>query len=319
MTETAPARPPFPKRLIVAALGLVGLAGLTALLSLVAGYAAALSIAPLPPPLGLAGPAAGLMLLTALFILARERWAQVLTAVLVLYAIALGLTIGASGWLYIVAFLTVGIIVGSVDAGVFPGGPTMPRSRAGQVVVVALVVGTLVVAVPLLLADPLKPGDVRTPAWAGVIDSAERGELTDSRRFAKPAETLERGYADGDLILAGGSVDAPTWAWSVSPGDGESGCFMTRDPGYDDGPTVVIRVSRSGAYVGVRIPKAPGFTADPAREGRYTGAVPLIRDARIAAAGPPPDRRLHDSWTPPRAGYFCLDASGQATKWDQGY
>ena len=319
MTSTAPPRPPFPKSLVVAAVGLIGLAGVTALLALVAGYAAALSLAPLSPVLGLAGPAAGLMLLAAVLILARERWGQGLTAILVLYAIALGLTIGASGWLYIIAFLTVGIIVGSVDPGVFSGSPMMPRSRAGKLVVAALTLGTLAVVIPLLLADPLKPSDVRTPAWAGVIASAERGELTDSRRFAKPAETLERGYSDGDLILAGGSVDAPTWAWSVSPVDDESGCFMTRDPGYDDGPTVVIRVSRSGAYVGVRITKAPGFTADPARDGRYTGAVPLIRDARMAAAGPPPDRGLPDSWTPPPAGYFCLDASGQVTKWDQGY
>jgi hypothetical protein len=259
------------------------------------------------------------MLLTAVFILARERWGQVLMAILVLYAIALGLTIGASGWLYIIAFLTVGIIVGSVDPGVFRVRPLLPRARAGKVVVVALAVAAVAVAVPLLLADPLKPSDVRTPAWAGVIASVERGELTDSRRFAKPAETLERGYADGDLILAGGSVEAPTWAWSVSPADGESGCYMSRDPGYDEGLTVVIRVSRSGAYVGLRITKAPGFTADPARDGRYTGAVPLIRDTRMAAAGPPPDRDLTRAWTPPRAGYFCLDASGQVTKWDQGY
>ena len=319
MTATTPVRPPFPKRLIVAALGLIGLAGVTAVLALVAGYAAAVSVAPLPPILGLAGPAAGLMLLTAIFILARERWGQALTAILVVYSIALGLTIGSSGWLYIVAFLIVGIIVGSVDAGVFPGGPWLPRTRVVRLVVVVLAVGAVVVAVPLLLADPLKPSDLRTPSWAGVIASAERRDLTDGRRFGQPAEYLERGASDGDLVLGGGSVELPTWVWTVSPADGEPGCFKTRDLGYDDGQAVVIRVSRAGAYVGMRIGKAPGFTADPATDGRYVWTRAPIRDERMAVAMEARDRGVGVARSLPPPGFFCLDAKGQVTKWDQGY
>jgi hypothetical protein len=313
-------RPPFPKRLIMAALGLFGLAAVTALIALLAGYAAAISFVPLPPVLGLAGPAAGLMLLTGIFILAREGWAPVLTAILVLYGIVLGIVIGPSGWLYIIAFLTVGIIVGSVDPGVFPRGrPLLPRSRIGKVALGLVAVGAIALATPLLLADPLKPGDVRSPAWTGVIATAADRELTDGRRYGQYAEFLGGRLSDGDLILAGGTIEAPTWFWTASPYGADSDCFMTRDMGYDDGPTVVIRVVTTAGSVGLRVTKAPGFQADPVTDGRYTGAAPVIRDERLAAAGEPGDPDPRRGLTPPRAGYFCLDATGQVTSWDQGY
>jgi hypothetical protein len=312
-------RSPFPKRLILAGLALFLASGVTGLLALIAGYAASLSYAPLSPVLGLAGPAAALMFVAAILILARNRWAQPLTAISGLYGIVLGIVLGSSGWLAIICFLAIGLIVGSVDPGVFPGGAMLPPTRVGKVVVAAVGLGLVVVATPLLLADPLKPADVRSPAWAGVIASGERRELTDSRRFGQPAEVLEGGLVDGDLVVAGGSVDAPTWAWSLSSVEGDPGCFKTRDFGYDDGPTVVILVSRSGADVGIRVMKAPGFEAPPVTDGRYVGAVPSLTDTRLAAAGTPAGPALDIPWTLPPAGYFCLDANGHATRWDRGY
>ncbi len=311
-------RPPFPKRLIVAALLLVGLAGLTALFALVAGYAAALSYAPVSPIIGLAGPGAGLMLISAVLLLARHRWAPTLTAFSVLYGSLLGFAGGAAGLIVMVPFLIVGLIVALVDNGVFGTGPMLPQTRFGRATLAGVAVLAVVNAIPLLTTDPLRPGDTRTPAWAGVIASAERRELSDGRLFGQPTEFIEGQAADGNLILAGGSLEAPSWAMALAPK--ESGCYMTRDMGLDDGPTVVMRIYRSsGASIGVRVTKAANFVSDPIFNGRYVGAVSRLWDVRLSAAGGPTGPAFGDVWTPAPIGYFCLNSNGQVAIWDRGY
>lgn len=175
----------------------------------------------------------------------------------------------------------------------------------------------IAIAIPLLTADPLKPGDTRTPEWVGVIASAERRELVDGRSFGQPAEIIEGEFADGNLILAGGLMEAPSWAMSLAPR--ESGCYATRNMGVDDGLTIVMRIYSPSASIGVRVTKAPGFVADPVFDGRYVGMGPWPRDVRLAVARRSVAPAIDSAWTPASIGYFCLNANGQVTKWDAGY
>ena len=313
------ALPPLPKRLILAALLQVGLAGLTGLFAVLVGYAASLSFAPAGPVWALAGPAGLLLLLAAILLLARHRWALIVTTLSAIYGVGLGLTTGALGIPLIIGHVLVGAIVWSVSDA-FPEGPLLPVSRWGKALVAVVAVAVVVVGVPMLMEDPLKPSDTREPAWAGVVASAADRVLVDGRGFGQPASFLEGGPMDGGLLLGGGSVDAPTWAVGLAPNPSEPACFMTRDVGRDDGPAVVMLVSDSRSDpIGLRVAKAPGFHADPVTDGRYVGAVPRIRDTRLAVAGGPPSGPADRSWTPALAGYFCLDANGQVTRWDKGY
>ena len=94
---------------------------------------------------------------------------------------------------------------------------------------------------------------------------------------------------------------------------------MARDVGRDEGPTVVMVLDISGSNrIGLRVTKARGFHADPVADGRYVGTAPRTRDARLALARGASGGEGDRSWTPALAGYFCLDATGQVTRWDRG-
>jgi hypothetical protein len=295
-----------------------GLAGWTGFFALTAGVATSSSFTPLSPMWGLAGPAAVVQVLAAMLLTRRDRWALVLTTALTIYGVLLGLTTGAYGIPLILGHLVVAGIVWSMPE-VFPEGSLLPTSRRRKVVIAAVAVAAIVVAMPMLFADPLKPSDTREPAWAGVIASTADRELTDGRRFGRPEAILQTGLGDGYLIVGGGSVEAPTWVTTFAPFEGDPSCFMTSGVGRDEGPTVVIvlRIS-DDSRIGLRVRKAPGFQADPATDGRYVGHVPPTRHVRLAAAGGPTGREGDRSWSLARAGHFCLDSTGQVTKWDRG-
>ncbi|MEO5885877.1 MAG: hypothetical protein ABIQ58_10225 [Candidatus Limnocylindrales bacterium] len=307
---------PIPKRLILAALLQVGLAGLTGFFAMLVGTT--MLYAPAGPVWGLAGPAALLLLLAADQLRSRHRWALVMSTISATYGVALGLTAGALGIPLILGHVVVGAIVWSVR-GAFLEGPLLPVTRRRKALAAGVAVAVAMVGVPMLLADPLNPSDTRDPAWAGVVASAADNKLTDGRRFGRPQAVLQTAVADGYLVVGGGSLEAPTWLVPFRPLESEPSCFMSRDIGRDDGPAVVIVLSRSGNDpIGLRVTKARGFHADPVADGRYVGTAPRTRDARLALAGGRSGDEGDHSWTPALAGYFCLDANAQVTRWDRG-
>ena len=317
---------PRPLRLYLASVLLTVVAGIEALLylflSIATGY-----FTPLPVVFALAGVAAMATLLNAFLVLNQNRLTLITTAIVTSYGVVLGFASAASGFgaLLIPADVAIALVVFSVTDA-FPPNPKWTATIAGRLRL-GLVTVVIVVALAQFLSDPLKPADVRTPAWAGVVASAAGQTMVGGGSFGSFEEVLSQAPSDGDLVLAGGTPEAPTWADIYSPRKTEATCYTTTDVGYDDREAVVIVHSDgSGRKTGVRIPKADGFDPGGATDGRYIG---LVVPGRAGPLGTP-DRRLaaisrnigSDAGPPSmsaRIGYFCLDATGHVTRWDRGY
>ncbi len=316
---------PRPLRLYLASLLLVVVAGIEAFVFVV--VSAGSTFTPRPDVFALGGVAAIATLLDAFLVVNQSRVALITTAVVTLYGVVFGFASAASGFgaLLIPADAAIAIVVFSVTDA-FPPSPDLPATIRGRLGL-GLVTVLVIVAFARLVSDPLKPGDVRTPTWSGVVASAAERTLVGGGSFGAFEELLSQAPGNGDLLLAGGTPEEPTWADSYSPRKGEATCYITTDVGYDDRDAIVIVHSDgTGQKTGVRVPKSVGFDPDGVTDGRYIGLLvpgPAGRlgasDRRIAfvASDAGPDAGQPSS--PARAGYFCLDATGHVTRWDRGY
>lgn len=314
----ASSSPPRPRRLLLASALLLAVAGLMGVLALFIASAGSIAFSPTPVVYALAGPAALAALIDVELVWSRHRWALLVTLLVTLYGLILGVATLASPFglpLMIGSGLAALVVFSAIDA--FPPRPDGPVGLSGRLRLAGAAVIAIIVLMQLT-ADPLKPGDVRTPDWAGVVASDAARTLVDGGTYGAFTNTLTTGVQDGALLLAGGTRAAPTWVVAYTPSTSEPSCYMTREFGYDDRDAVVILVPQGQGAIGLRVAKAADFDPGGVTDGRYTGALDPAAGqvASVAAAGSAPD--MTPGTTAP-AGYFCLDATGHVTRWDPGY
>ena len=188
--------------------------------------------------------------------------------------------------------------------------PKQTGSTWGLTIGVVILLGLLAIVGAGWLMDPLRVFDVRDVTWGGVVTSALDRRLDDGSVVAKEQHLASIPVQDGELLIGGGTPDAPTWMLNVSPHDEEPTCYRSRALGYDDGPAVVLIQDTGRARFGYRLAKADAFTSDGVTDGRYISADAGTRQVAALGGGP---------WASAKVSYFCLDREARVTRWDRGY
>lgn len=187
---------------------------------------------------------------------------------------------------------------------------TSPGTSWGLVAGMGILAGLLAIVGAGWLLDPLRVFDVRDVTWSGVVISALERRLDDGRVVHSERHVASAPVLDDDLLIGGGTVDAPTWMVSVRPHPDEPTCYQSRAMGYDDGRAVVLIHDDGDTRFGFRLAKAAGFTSDDVTDGRYIAVDSGARHVAALSRGP---------WASAKVSYFCLDREARVTRWDRGY